>query len=83
MKLEAKLELAKAILDTMRIRNEAYVKNSAVEYYAPKFTRTWEECMAEAGVDPDLQRLVYAMCVTGYCDYPDWAEKMIKQAESI
>ncbi len=68
----AKVELAKAILDTLKAREKTW--NKEKERYAMDYFTAAQQAVR----DPELRPIVAAMCTAGYVDFPEWAEKIMK-----
>jgi hypothetical protein len=66
----AKVELAQAILDTLNARERTY--NREKQQYAINYRQAADKAVR----DPELRPLVTSMLMAGYCDFPEWAEKI-------
>ena len=78
MDKEAKRQLARWVMDTIAAREASYhtPEGEPFGYY----TLGWWQAAAQAGVDEDMQPLVYALAVSGYYDFPDWADSILRQS---
>ncbi len=71
MNTEAKNELARAILETIRVRESSWQPELG------RYRITHHEAAPIACDDPAIAELVGVICALGYCDFPDWAEKQL------
>ena len=74
MDANAKLELARAILDTHKTREASYQKEQhgyAIDYFA---------AARRAVADPELRPIVTSLLIAGYCEIYEWAEKIVKDS---
>jgi len=79
MQNSAKYELAKAIIDTINAREGSYRPGKYLGDLGC-YTLTWQEAARQAiPDDPDTRDLVAAMCMSGYCDFPEWAERVLQR----
>jgi hypothetical protein len=72
MQLDAKLELAHAIIDTFRVREESFIP--AERRYAKSY---WETAI-ETVADPDLRDLVPNMLAWSR-EHVEWAETFLER----
>lgn len=76
----AKRQLARWVMDTIAAREASYHTPEGERYGS--YAINWRQAVAHAGVDEDMQPLVYALAASGYCDFPDWAESILRQSDA-
>jgi len=73
MQREAKAELARAILETHKRREQSWTPG--INGRPGHYDLSWDEAAFAVVSDPDLRPLVTAMLIAGYVDFTEWAEK--------
>lgn len=71
MQMEAKIELARALLDTFNVREASYIK--ADRRYAKSYWEVAEEVVA----DPDLRDIIPTMLAWSR-EHADWAARFLE-----
>lgn len=80
MHIDQKRELARAILNVYRIREDSFRAELRQNVMTRgSYEKSYEQAAEEAEVDSDLTPLVIAMLVAGYADIPEWANKMLME----
>ncbi|MFN3624422.1 MAG: hypothetical protein ACK4TP_10205 [Hyphomicrobium sp.] len=82
MDATAKRELASAITETMRIHEESYTRRDSGLRAPGYYALNWRQSAERATQDPDLVDLLSVLCMSGFADVPEWAERVlaVKQA---
>lgn len=72
MQTDAKTELARAIRDTRMCREATYIKGTC------RYAKTIAEAAEQVIDDPDVRVLVTAMLQSGFSDFPEWADNILR-----
>jgi hypothetical protein len=75
MQAEAKRELARALVQTSE-RREASWNGTYYQLH-------WSDAAEQTEMDTDIRPLVLAMLQAGYCEFPEWADRILGKQEAV
>jgi hypothetical protein len=76
MDANAKRELAHAIRATINIHESSY------SFPRDRYAMNWTAAAEQATLDKDLVDLVVVLCMSGFSDVPEWAERQLAQKQA-